>query len=417
MRKKIGHIIDWTERYARTDMRYLIKGSFWLGTGQVLIAISSFLLSIAFANLVAKDTYGVYKYIMSLSGIIGTFSLTGLGTMITQSIAKGKDGTLSKAFKLNLKWSVFLFIGCLATSIYYFIKDNNVFSISLFIIAFSLPVIKSLEFYGAYWIGKKEFAINTFFSVAKEWLIALITFIVILFYGSNVMIIVIAYFASSLIINAIFYGLVAKKIRQGGNNKEIDYESIMFGKHLSLINIFLNVAAQLDRIIVFQYLGAVELAIYTFASAIPKQIRGTLGMVGLLATPKYAERSAEELKKEIPKKFLKSLLITVPIVVVYWIMAPFIYKIFFPQYMDAVFFSQIYSLIIIVLGNTSEIAINVKRATFEKYILSIGASALNITLMFILIGKFGILGIVSSIVISKYIATVTSLILLRRIKD
>src|SRR5689334_12787395 len=70
-------LLRWSERYMKTDMVYLAKGSFWLTLGQVAASASGLLLVIGFANLLPKEVYGTYKLILSLAGIIASFSLTG----------------------------------------------------------------------------------------------------------------------------------------------------------------------------------------------------------------------------------------------------------------------------------------------------------------------------------------------------
>ena len=48
--------------------------------------------------------------------------------------------------------------------------------------------------------------------------------------------------------------------------------------------------AQSHRILAFHYLGAVELAIYSFAIAPPEQIKGVFKFLGTLALPKFSKR-------------------------------------------------------------------------------------------------------------------------------
>ena len=52
-----------------------------------------------------KNTYGNYKYVLSLVGILGAFSLSGINTAVIQSVAQGYEGALAQGFRLNLKYS------------------------------------------------------------------------------------------------------------------------------------------------------------------------------------------------------------------------------------------------------------------------------------------------------------------------
>ena len=102
------------ESYTKTDMVYLTQGGFCAVFSQIIVSCGTFLLAIAFAHFVSKESYGQYKYVLSLAGILGTFTLNGLGTAVVKSVAEGFEGTLRYAFWENIKWSVLFF--CLSFS-------------------------------------------------------------------------------------------------------------------------------------------------------------------------------------------------------------------------------------------------------------------------------------------------------------
>jgi O-antigen/teichoic acid export membrane protein len=401
------------EKYTRTDMIYLTKGGFWLGLGQFLSASASFLLAIAFAHFTTKEVYGSYKYIISVAAIISTFTLTGIGSALIQSFAKGLDKTLFAGFKLTLKWSIFVVIGFVGAGIYYLSHGNHDLGISLIIIAIVHPLLKAVELYSAFLMGKKEFRINTLYNTLRDLFSAAMLFIGMYVYP-NTIFLVCVFYVSNLVANAFFYWRVVRTIK---HETPIDYEALSFAKHLSFINIFLNISAQVDKIIVFHYLGAAELAIYTYATAIPKQFRALMGLLGTLAQPKLAGRSVNEIVASIPKKFLMLLYVLGPAIIVYILLAPTIYKIFFPQYIGAVFYSQVYALILLVMGNFSDLGLTVKQAVKEKYALNISMSILSMVSQFILVQSMGIMGVIVATIATKYITSILSYILLRRIRE
>ena len=412
LRGRIYSLLRKSERFTKTDMVYLTKGSFWLFVSQGVSSVGSFLLAIACAHFLPKEVYGDYKYIISISGIITTFTLTGLGTALTQSVARGFDGTFEKAVSVSLKWSVFMVFGSLVGAAYYLFNENYTIGISLIIIACVSPFLKVAGLYGPYLSGKKDFKTSSFYA-SIESIVATIAFFIAILFTDNVIILVGVFFGSDLITKSFFY---FKTRRDVTPNAPTDYSAFSFGKHLSLINIWLNVSAQIDKVIVYHYLGAAELAIYAFSTAIPKQVRAFIGMLAPLAMPKLAERDSEEIKKSVPKKFLISLTVLGPAVIIYILLAPYIYQTFFPQYMEAVFYSQIYATFILLMGNLSEVALTAKQAIKEKYYISIGMSIFNTVLMLVLVHPFGILGVILAIVITKYITTLVSFTLLKNIK-
>ena len=94
MKQFVRLILYRFQPFFRTDMTYIARGGFWLSLRSVMTGLIAFLLAIAFANLVLPETYGIYRFLLSLSGIISAFALTGLGTAATRAIAQGHSGIL-----------------------------------------------------------------------------------------------------------------------------------------------------------------------------------------------------------------------------------------------------------------------------------------------------------------------------------
>jgi len=78
MKNRLVPFLRWSEKYTKLDMVYLTKGGFWMTLSQVSSNMLSLLLVIAFANLLPKETYGLYRYILSLAGMLNSLSLTGM---------------------------------------------------------------------------------------------------------------------------------------------------------------------------------------------------------------------------------------------------------------------------------------------------------------------------------------------------
>ena len=104
IKTKLLSILKKSEKYTKTDMTYMAKGGFWLTFAQVISSISSLLLTLAFASMVTKEVYGTYKYIFSLFALLSIPTLSGMGTAITQSVARGFEGSVIPAFKEKIKW-------------------------------------------------------------------------------------------------------------------------------------------------------------------------------------------------------------------------------------------------------------------------------------------------------------------------
>jgi len=390
----------------KTDMVYLTRGGFSFVLIQVFATVSALGTSIAFANLFPKDAYGAYKYILSIAGIIGTFSLTGLTTAVTQSVSKGFDGSLSEGFRINLKWSFGIVFISFGSALYYWIQGNSTLSLSLIIIGMATPFLSGYSLYGSYLNGKKKFEALSMLSLIRFGLPAL-TLISVVFFSNSAVVIVGAYFISHTLATYVCY-LISKFLFVSNNTIDSNLEH--YGKHLSFLGILNVIADQLDKIIVFKYVGAVELAVYSFAIAIPNQIWGVFKSVGQLALPKFANREIKEIQKEMYGKMFRLFLVLFVVTGLYIICAPFIFNVFFPQYVDAIPYSQIFALTIPgLISGLPTTALHAKKAVKSLYYNNMIFAIIKILLLLSSVYFWGVWGVVIARVLYEYIGVIISL--------
>lgn len=392
LRKHGVNGLHWLERYFQTDMVYVAKSGFWLTVGQIIAVILAFGLSVFFANYISKDVYGQYKFILSATGILGALSLSGMGTVVVQAIAKGKEGMLKAAVYTTLKWGLIILVVGLGSSIYYFTHGNLVLGFSMLIASVCLPLMNSFGLYGGYFSGKKNFRLSTMYWIVSQTILT-IGIVVVAFLTKNALALVGVYFALSTISAVWCYFHVISKYQL---NTETDYSFVTYGKHVSFMNFFSALANQLDKILVFHYLGAANLAIYAFSQAIPEQIKGSFKNLFNIALPKYAVLEDRDLRKSILKKTWQLTIITVFIVAGYIILSPFVFKFFFPKYLEAVGYSQIYILGLMAIPGISLFStyFQIKKATRTMYKLTTANNVVTIILTIVLIYNFGLKGAV-----------------------
>lgn len=397
---KIYNLLRWSEAYTKTDMVYLAKGGFWLTIGQVFTSLSALLLAIVYANFLTKDTYGIYKYILSVAAIIGSFTVTGLGPAVVRSVSRGFENIIKYAFWVNIKWSAFMSVTAFAGAIYYFINNNYTLAASFIIIGLFEPIARSAGLYGSFLNGKKEFKTSATYEATANILNAIfISATAIL--TNNPILLILSYFISRTLISLLFYLKTIKKFNPKGG---VEKGGIKFGKHLSIINIINALSENLDNILIFHYLGAPQLAIYSFATAVPKQFNFFKKSIQSLALPKIAQRSADELKQSIPKKILKFFLLLACAVFAYIILAPYIYLFLFPQYIESVAYSQVFALSILFLPSLFYTQFFIVHSMKKDlYIANTTSAATHVVSLFILLPTFQIWGAVLSFLISRSI--------------
>mgnify|MGYP001598575244 CR=1 FL=1 len=392
LRDKGYQLLRWSENIFKTDMVYITKGGFWLSLSYGIAVLSGFLLSIVFANIFPKELFGTYKFILSMSGIVGIFSLTSIGTAITQAVARGNGGSLQQGFRINLKWSIGVLVSGTALSIYYYINGNLLLSFSFLLAGVLSPLTTSAGLYGAYLLGKKDFRRSSFYGMIRN-VISASALIVALFLTKSLLVVIIIYFLSGALVSLFLYRATMRAYRN--ENKMEDPGLTTYSGHLSAMDIIGSFASYLDKILIFHYLGAAPLAIYAFAIAPVEQLQGGKKILSTLIMPKMSGRSFEELQKSGPRKALLLTLYALVLAGLWVVLAPYFYKFFFPQYLDSVFYSQIYALTLLAISGTifNETMIAHKKKR-ELYLYRTIIPIIQIALFFILLPLYGLMGLV-----------------------
>jgi O-antigen/teichoic acid export membrane protein len=393
-KEKLRRLLAWSERYTKTDMIYVARGSFWITLGRVVAAGSGFLLTLLLANTVSKETLGTYKFVQSAAGIVAAFSLSGMGTAITQSVARGNDGALHKGFRSFMRWSVVMTAIAWGAAAYYFWNGNMTLGWSLVVIGAALPLSQGGGFYSPFLIGKKDFEHETKFGIFATVTPILVTGVTALF-TQSVPFLILAFFGSGALVGIILYRLTIHIYAPALTEEKTP---VTYGKHLSFMNILGMISSQLDRILVFHYLGAAQMAIYSIALAVPQQLRFGSKLLAAMSLPKFSGADPRPIFATLPRKALLVFLTSCVIVLIYIVCASFFFKIFFPQYLEAVHYSQIFSLVILFFP----------AALFQQffvgqmqqkwlYVLQVSVPVVKIVLLFILLPIYGILGALFSI--------------------
>jgi len=398
LRNLVYRFLRQGESVVGTDMIYLAKGGSWLVFGQAIATLAGFFISIAFANLISKESFGIYKFVLSMAGIVGAFGLTGLGVAVTQSVAKGFE-VLSRGFRHNLKWSLGIFLGGIALFAYYLVKDNLLLSTSFLLMSISLPVTTSATLYGAYLLGKKDFRRNSLFGIISN-LIPAAAILMAIIFTKNIWVIIFTYFSITALTTYYLYRRTL--VIYGDRNRTDDPRFLSYGKHLSAMDVMGKVASYFDKILIFHYLGAAPLAIYAFAIAPVEQLQSGKKILSTLILPKISGRSFEELQKTTPRKSLALVLYALTLAGLWVLVAPYFYKLLYPQYLDSVFYSQIYSLTLLaVAGTLFNETLVAHQKKKELYIHRTIMPIIQLIMFFIMLPLYGLMGLVVTHVIIR----------------
>ncbi len=398
LRSSVYGLLRSSERFFKTDMVYVGSGGFWLFFGQAVTVLASLGLAVAFANLVEPEKYGNYRYVLALASIIGAFTLTGLTTAVTRATARGHEGTLRYAFRLSMVWSIGMVFIALGASAYYFLRDNFFLSNALLIVGATAPIITAASLYRPFLMGKKAFKKAALFGIAQS-LIPTLSVLLGVLLKWPLLILIALYFATSALAVSILY-VHAKRFAQ---NDTVDPKTDFLGKHLSVIGIIGAVGERLDSILIFQLLGGTELAIFSLATTLPDTLRGSLKNVDALAMPKFVTKTKKEMKRAVWSKTTLIFLATLIVTTAYIAVAPTLFSILFPQYLQAIPYSQLYALILPMTFVLASAYFDAQAAVKERYILRIVNTITKITSVVIGIYFWGIWGAIIARIFSRAI--------------
>ncbi len=398
IKKKMSALLHWSERYTKTDMHYASKGLFWILLGKTGVFLVSLVTMTAFAHWLSKETYGTYQFFISGIGIAGIFAISGMSTALIGSIAKKKEGTLLAAVKEKIKWGSLGSLGLLLVALWYFFHHNLVLAGGFTIAAIFVPFRETFTIAPVFWNGRKRFDLEGLYNVLPA-LLALCILIPVVYFTDNVLWVIFASLGSYVLFDGLF---LLRTLRKTTNN-DVDKEAIAFGKTLTVMDAIVRIAGNIDKIILWKFLGPAQVAIYAFAQFPMKALGGVLP-IGSLALPKLGEKNIRDIKQGLLHKFFYLFFLSVPLTLSIILVAPFVYKIFFPQYMESIIYFQAFTLILILMPfDLLGAALISDLRKKELFIIRVGSSILRIILFFSLAPFFGIWGVIVAILITEIV--------------
>ncbi len=372
-------------------MIHLTKGGFWLLFGYISQTVTGLILMVAFTNLTSKETYGTYQFIMAGAGIITGFTLSGMGTAISRAVAKGSDGALPYGFQKQFLWNMGVIIAGTIAGAYYFIVGKPDLGIAFLMVGVFEALLSGLSLYKPFLVGKELFKENVTIGIWRK-SIPIVVILIALFLTDNPIILVFAYYISSTISTALMYLLVRQRYPAP---PAPDPELLNLSKHLSVVGLATRITANVDKMLIFYFLGPVQVAVYTLALFPVTHVENLFSLVGQLVLPRFVRQELPAIKKDLFRKVWIFFCAITVAVVGYILIAKYVFGLFFPAYPEAILLTQVAMLSMLVkprsLFEQAFTAHNMKRSL---YIYRISSAVIKVVLLIILIPMYGLWGAV-----------------------
>lgn len=404
VKSSFGTLLQRLGQFLHTDMRYVLVQGSWLASGQAVNNVISFLTAIAFANFLPKEIFGMYKYVLSLFGIFALSTLPGLEVAVVKTVAEGNENIYKRILFYRIAWGFLGALGALITAAYYFQHGNPYFGYGFIVTAIAVPFFDPVNTYTHILAGKKRFDIQARCYTLTR-LVSAASIVTVIYFTDQLVPLLIAYFFPYIGMG--FY-LGWHSLKKLNLNDRYDPSVMSYGKHFSIMSLIGMGVNYLDGIIIFQFLGPAMLAVYTIALAPINRLQGIFAIVPDIALPKYAEHPIEVIKPVLMSKVLKAMIFTTLIVALYIVTVPFLFKVFFPKYLDSIFFSQLLALSLIPYPFALVSRLRTAKGTIKAlYQYNFIESSAQLILMLLLVSQFGLMGAVAGKLIGVAVSVAT----------
>lgn len=330
--------ISFLERLLRVDVRYVASGGIFLSLTSVVSALTGFLLTVAFANFISQETFGIYRYVLSVYSLLALIALPGIDTALTRTASRGERGAYLAATYAKISWG---FLGTLAgggIALWYGLHGNHTLAILFLLAGAAVPLIESVGLYNSFLYGLRRFRLSSMLEMGVH-LFSTAALCITLYLSDDILLIVTIYFFSTGALRALAFFMTLpldRGIKNFSKKELFDY-----GKHLTFYEIAGRGVMALDSVILWHFLGPTAVALFALATAIPVRIQSFLKISGTLAFPKFADRSASEIAHALPRKMFFFGIGILIIAIIYALFAKSFFSLFFPAYLSAVPYTQV----------------------------------------------------------------------------
>ncbi|MES2931075.1 MAG: oligosaccharide flippase family protein [Patescibacteria group bacterium] len=406
-------LLRWSEQYTKTDMVYLASGGSWILFGYMVQIVSGLGLAIAFANLLPKEVFGTYQFILSGAAIVSVFTLTGMGGAIARAAANGSEGSLRYGFRTQIIWSSGIVLAAAIGSLYYHINGNALLGNGFLIVGALQPFITGFSLYKSFLQGKQLFRESVILETTQR-LVSFIVLLAALFTTNDPLVLVSVYLLSNAASLSLTYLFVVRKYAAP---LSADPALKNYGKHLSVMESFAEVANVIDKVLVWVFLGAAPLAAYVIAQLPVMHLQNLFGFMRILMFPKLAQKDFSEIIQILPEKIRLYSLMALLVVGAYVLAAPFLFGLLFPAYPESALYSQILALSVLAIPRTligqAFLAHQKKR---ELYIMNISTPMVRVALLALFLWIWGIWGAIAAILITELYAALLQWHLFRTVR-
>lgn len=314
-----------------------MSGGFFLTLTQVTSAVSGLVLTVAFANLLPVETYGTYRYVLAVYGLLTIASLPGADTAVLQSVSLGYDSAFRTGILAKLRWSILGTIASFLYAGYLYLSGDTLMGHTFLLVGVALPFMEAFSLYTGVLNAKRAFKTWAVFEIATQ-AVSLAGLIYAVSHTEHIILIMAAYFVPYILCRVAATVYVSQYYIAPSPK---DPGVLSYGRSMTLFQVISRLMASLDQIVLYQFLGPVYVAIFSLATAVPNRIQSVLRITGTLAFPKFAKQTGAEIAQSLPRKMFLFACGILGICILYVLGAPYLFAYVFPNYLPSLLYSQV----------------------------------------------------------------------------
>ncbi len=410
------HFLETKGKIIGLDITYFFGSSFFSLIQQSVGLVLGLYASYIFGHFVSKSLFGEYNLILSILSFFTFISLPGIDTALTQSSARGFDGSLKKALIVRFFSSLAGVPILLALSLYYLSRHQSTVGLGLMASLPLFPFFYSSQSFIAFLYGKRRFDLVALFSILSSAAYVILITLAI-FVSPSTLTFTLAYMAS-FIIPAILGIITTKKTEV--KTKKIDRQLIPYGFFLTLNSSFSWITGNIGNILLANFLGVEQLAIFVVASKLPASLQKSYASLSKSITAKIAGQSKKDHFKTITRHWWKFILLGIGMFSSLWIIAPFVLIFLFPTgYEKAVNYAQLLSIVFIPMPLSwalADVIIFQKNKKYQTLINTV-PNLIKIAAYFFILPIWKIPGLILITIIDSYLNFLLYLMIFYRSKQ
>ncbi len=394
--------------------KFTRDGAGWLLLQQLIIAPMALITTVLLARILSIESYGYYKYILSMYSLISLFSLGGIYSITIMNIQRGENDFFSLGFKYKkiLRWipsilSLFL-------ALYYFYFDNSFLAVFFLLSIFSHIIVDTYDFYLVALQGKGDFKSNALLGVTY-YFVSFFPPILTAYLTHNLYLIFITMYLCQGLFRIFGFYYVKNKLSLHNQDeyKDISQNKVKEWKKESLslsFNAALNSAGgSISGVVVFNRLGAESNAVYSLALALVDFVSGiiistfskSLLILSRMTKDKLGDREKVSYIKSLFKKYFSlSLLATICSIIA----LPWIYKFLFAKYLFSYQYAVVYSVSLLAITFAPAAQFFMEKRNFKVVnTIQIIVLFLNLVSVFFASMYFGVWGAIVVAILMKFV--------------